>query len=137
MDQIPQAPPNGPNQNYSYGKKSIGRWIVIYLILAAIIYGLVYAFFFYKKNGGNNYSAQTQNTGAEQNQTTKNYMVQNMNIEVLQEGTGIEAKNDDTVTVNYTGMLVDGTKFDSSLNPGRTPFSFTIGPNCAINNTCV
>jgi FKBP-type peptidyl-prolyl cis-trans isomerase len=30
------------------------------------------------------------------------------------------------VTVNYTGKLDDGTVFDSSLNPGRTPFSFTI-----------
>lgn len=31
------------------------------------------------------------------------------------------------VTVNYTGSLLDGTIFDSSLNPGRTPFTFPAG----------
>ncbi|HEY7779163.1 MAG TPA: FKBP-type peptidyl-prolyl cis-trans isomerase [Ktedonobacterales bacterium] len=37
-------------------------------------------------------------------------------------GTGAAVKAGDTVTVNYTGWLTNGTKFDSSLNPGRTPF---------------
>jgi peptidylprolyl isomerase/FKBP-type peptidyl-prolyl cis-trans isomerase FkpA len=44
-------------------------------------------------------------------------------------GTGTVAAVGDTVTVNYTGTLDNGTVFDSSLNPGRTPFSFTIGTN--------
>jgi len=30
-------------------------------------------------------------------------------------------KNGDTVNVNYTGKLEDGTIFDSSLIEGRTP----------------
>jgi FKBP-type peptidyl-prolyl cis-trans isomerase FkpA len=42
-------------------------------------------------------------------------------------GTGTVAAFGNTVTVNYTGKLDDGTVFDSSLNPGRTPLSFTIG----------
>jgi peptidylprolyl isomerase len=42
-------------------------------------------------------------------------------------GTGTVAQVGDTVTVNYTGKLDNGTVFDSSLNPGRTPFSFVIG----------
>lgn len=37
-------------------------------------------------------------------------------------GNGAAVKAGDTVTVNYTGWLTDGTKFDSSLNAGRTPF---------------
>ncbi len=37
-------------------------------------------------------------------------------------GTGTEVKAGSTATVNYTGWLTNGTKFDSSLNSGRTPF---------------
>jgi FKBP-type peptidyl-prolyl cis-trans isomerase len=34
----------------------------------------------------------------------------------------------DNLSVNYTGWLQDtGKLFDSSLNPGRTPFQITIG----------
>jgi FKBP-type peptidyl-prolyl cis-trans isomerase len=46
-------------------------------------------------------------------------------IEVLKEGAGEVSKNGDKLTVNYTGTLEDGTKFDSSI--GREPFVFTIG----------
>ena len=60
------------------------------------------------------------------------FKIQNMNVDILQEGTGEAAKNGDTVTVNYTGTLTDGTKFDSSLNPGRTPFEFTINVSSVI-----
>jgi FKBP-type peptidyl-prolyl cis-trans isomerase 2 len=33
----------------------------------------------------------------------------------------------DTVTVNYTGRLEDGSIFDSSLNEGREPLKSTLG----------
>lgn len=33
----------------------------------------------------------------------------------------------DTVIVNYTGRLEDGTIFDSSLNEGREPLTSTLG----------
>ena len=33
----------------------------------------------------------------------------------------------DTITVNYTGRLEDGTIFDSSLNEGREPLTSTLG----------
>ena len=52
----------------------------------------------------------------------------------LSVGTGAEATNGRQVTVNYSGWLwnsggVDnkGTRFDSSLAPGRTPLVFTVG----------
>jgi peptidylprolyl isomerase/FKBP-type peptidyl-prolyl cis-trans isomerase FkpA len=47
-------------------------------------------------------------------------------------GTGTVAAVGDTVTVNYTGTLDDGTVFDSSLKPGRTPFSFLLGAGQVI-----
>ena len=54
-------------------------------------------------------------------------------IEDLAVGEGAEAEKNSIVTVNYTGSLTDGTKFDSSLNPGRSPFRFTIGAGQVIS----
>lgn len=55
----------------------------------------------------------------------------NMNGELIIEdiivGQGAEAVKYSIVTVNYTGWLEDGTKFDSSLNSGREPLRFTLG----------
>jgi len=53
-------------------------------------------------------------------------------IEDLVVGEGAEAVKNSIVSVNYTGLLTDGTKFDSSLNPGRTPFRFTVGAGQVI-----
>lgn len=48
-------------------------------------------------------------------------------------GTGAEAVAGKTITVNYTGKLAsNGKVFDSSLNPGRTPFEFTLGAGQVI-----
>ena len=52
----------------------------------------------------------------------------------LRVGTGAEATNGRLATVNYSGWLYNslgtdnkGTRFDSSLLPGREPFTFTVG----------
>ena len=47
-------------------------------------------------------------------------------------GNGAMAEEGTPAEVNYTGWLTDGTKFDSSLDPGRTPFTFTIGAGMVI-----
>ena len=54
-----------------------------------------------------------------------------LEIEDLSVGTGVEAINGDKVTVHYTGWLIDGTKFDSSLDRGQ-PFIFQIGARQVI-----
>jgi|SRR3989344_7276783 len=51
---------------------------------------------------------------------------QELKIEDLTLGTGTEAINGKSVTVNYSGTLTNGSKFDSSYDRG-TPFSFTLG----------
>ena len=53
-------------------------------------------------------------------------------IEDLIVGDGAEAKDYNKVVVNYTGKLEDGSVFDSSLNPGRSPFTFTLGAGSVI-----
>ena len=53
-------------------------------------------------------------------------------IEDLVVGEGTEAQDYNKVVVNYTGELEGGTVFDSSLNPGREPFTFTLGVGSVI-----
>lgn len=51
----------------------------------------------------------------------------------LKVGEGAEAKAGQTATVNYIGWLTDGgKKFDSSLDPGKEPFSFKLGAGRVI-----
>jgi FKBP-type peptidyl-prolyl cis-trans isomerase len=54
-------------------------------------------------------------------------------LQVIDEvvGSGQEAKTGDTVSVNYTGWLADGTKFDSSYDRNQT-FDFTLGAGNVI-----
>ena len=62
----------------------------------------------------------------------ENNMSGELVIEDLVVGEGAEAKQYDIVNVNYTGTLTNGNVFDSSLNPGRSPFRFTVGAGQVI-----
>jgi FKBP-type peptidyl-prolyl cis-trans isomerase len=52
----------------------------------------------------------------------------NEKLEIQDEivGTGAEAISGKTITVNYSGTLTDGTKFDSSYDRNE-PFTFVLG----------
>ncbi len=130
---------NNYEKKYNYGKMPLWKWILIYIVIGGVVYGLVYYFFFYNKGGYNYNAPQNQNisepiSNANQNQQTNTnniYMIQNMKVEILKEGSKNAAKSGDTVTVNYVGTLENGTKFDSSIDRG-TPFSFVLGQNRVI-----
>lgn len=54
-----------------------------------------------------------------------------LKIEDLVVGTGAQATAGKTITVNYKGTLLDGTKFDSSYDRNE-PFEFTLGAGQVI-----
>lgn len=54
-----------------------------------------------------------------------------LKITNIVEGAGDEAQLHSRVLVHYTGWLIDGTKFDSSVDRGE-PFQFTVGAGQVI-----
>ena len=71
--------------------------------------------------------AMAEETQSESNlRTTDSGLI----ISDILNGEGDEASAGQTVTVNYTGTLEDGTQFDTSI--GRAPFSFPLGAGRVI-----
>ena len=71
--------------------------------------------------------AMAEETQSESNsRTTESGLI----IVDIVNGEGDEASAGQTVTVNYTGTLEDGTQFDTSI--GRAPFSFPLGAGRVI-----
>ena len=54
-----------------------------------------------------------------------------LKYEDLIEGDGAQAAAGQRVSVHYTGWLLDGDKFDSSLDRGQ-PFEFSLGSGMVI-----
>jgi FKBP-type peptidyl-prolyl cis-trans isomerase len=67
-------------------------------------------------------NVQEEIFGSEQN--TEDF--DELNIEVLEEGSGKEAENGDELTVDYKGTLINGNQFDSSYDRGK-PYIFVLG----------
>lgn len=64
-------------------------------------------------------------------QVNVNVPTTGVTFEDVTVGTGAEAKSGSTVTVHYTGTLLNGAKFDSSVDRGE-PFTFQIGAGMVI-----
>lgn len=76
--------------------------------------------------------SQNRNTQTNQSNTRKDAPVsQELKSEDIKVGGGQEAKAGDTVSVNYTGTLTDGTVFDSTSLSGQ-PFEFQLGTGQVI-----
>jgi FKBP-type peptidyl-prolyl cis-trans isomerase len=96
--------------------------IIVYIVLAV---GIITGGMWY----GNKISEESQSNIAAQGaaaEQAQSKIMENFKMTDVVVGKGAEAKNGDTVTVNYVGTLDDGTKFDSSYDR-KTPFSFRLG----------
>jgi len=105
----------------------------IFLVILIVIVGIATLS---KKGKPNNQSLATSTPVAtiqaiaEPTSTASGKPIMDTNKLIIEDtlvGTGAEATPGKKITVNYTGTLTNGIKFDSSLNPGRTPFEFTLG----------
>ncbi|KKU79073.1 MAG: Peptidyl-prolyl cis-trans isomerase [Parcubacteria group bacterium GW2011_GWA2_47_7] len=69
-------------------------------------------------------SELTTLTTSQENAMDKN--TEGLGIEILMEGTGPKVQSGQTAVVDYTGTLLDGTMFDSSIPRGQ-PFPVHLG----------
>ena len=112
------------------------RDIIIIVIILVILIGGVYLIFGLGQNNQDNNSKEEQSTVPQpqppQSQgNSSSFTIQGMKVDIVQQGSGPEAKNSDRVTVHYTGTFQNGTVFDSSLRSGK-PFQFTLGEGGVI-----
>ncbi len=101
--------------------------IIITLVVIVIALFMILGFFGYggfpissnaddALTAGNDLLEELQSTGT----------VSDLRVQIISEGQGDGAKAGDLVTVNYVGLLTDGSVFDASSQHGGA-FSFTLG----------
>lgn len=99
------------------------KYAILITLIAVVLGGIFYLFLANKSprlEENNNPVVQIQE------QSSSKPMENQFKIDNLKIGEGTEAKTGNTVFVHYTGTLLDGKKFDSSLDRGQ-PFSFVLG----------
>jgi len=105
--------------------------IIIVVIIILIIVGVIFLIF----NGAEKPRQTIQENQPISQQNMENTNDNQLKVEVLKEGSGVEAKAGNKVVVNYTGTLVNGTKFDSNVDPAFNhvePFEFSLGAGQVI-----
>lgn len=100
----------------------------IIIFLAVLVVIGVAIFFIYNKNKNSQSESGKINNSTNMAKFTKN----GVQVEILKEGSGVETKGGDRVSVNYLGTLENGIKFDSSYDRG-VPFEFTLGEGRVIS----
>ena len=103
--------------------------MVVWVLIVVVVIGILLFLTINKKE-----LAPTDSQLGQAEQSVNNMLntqeLDGVRITILKEGTGEGVKTGDTVAMNYTGMFVDGTVFDSNVDPkfGHVePFEFTLG----------
>ena len=113
-------------------KGNIVIWAIVVLLFIALLF---YLNINRKKNINNSANSLSGATLNEKNKNMPTQQIEGVKITIFKEGTGDVAKAGDTVAMNYTGRLLDGTTFDSNIDPkfGHVqPFIFTLGTGQVI-----
>ena len=105
----PRGPYSSTNTPARTSNNRQARTIAIIIVLALAASAIAYLIVNRSKTGG---AEVTTATG--------------LKYDDLAEGSGPTPQTGQTVSVNYTGTLENGTKFDSSYDHGR-PYEFRIG----------
>lgn len=98
-------------------------------VVVAVVVVAIFIFLGFFGVGTMQQPAVSQGVSAAQdllNDISKTGAVSSLQVIDTVEGTGAVAKSGDTITVNYIGVLPNGTVFDASQNHGQ-PFTFTLG----------
>jgi peptidylprolyl isomerase len=104
--------------------KMKNKYFLVTVFLVALV--VVGGYFVYKipsQNSSDSANIDTSTLGAETENTNMNEQ-----LGIIDEvvGTGAEAVSGKKITVDYSGTLTDGTKFDSSYDRNE-PFAFNLG----------
>ena len=71
------------NKQGGYGKRPLWQWVLLYIVIAAVAYGLIY-YFLFAKNGGYFYSqSQIQNNNQQNGVTVSNNKVLDLSNQEL------------------------------------------------------
>lgn len=101
------------------------------MILAIIVIALFLALGFFGIRGLNAPRAELSGPQAILDELAETGTVSELRVYDFTVGDGAIATHGDTVVVHYTGVLPDGTVFDSSYNRGE-PFVFQLGTGQVI-----
>lgn len=94
---------------------------ILIAIIAVVLIAIVLGVYFFMISSPVN-TVPGQNNSAKQGES---FDIQGMKVEILKAGSGTQAKDGDTVTVNYVGTFPDGKEFDSSIKR-NSPFTFLL-----------
>lgn len=109
-------------------KNNMIGWVLVVIVF---IGGLI--FFINKQKKVSDTTVTNQNTTMPTTNNTQD--LGGVKVTILKEGTGAVAKVGDTIAMNYTGTLADGTTFDSNVDPKFKhvePFVFVLGAGQVI-----